>query len=202
MWTQKCETLPPDSVKLIPCAISATGERFGENPILLKPHPSDAGCSDDLLEEETRGCWSMIEGIQEMNDTSVSVLVANSGPEHLTIPALTKLAIASAVHAKDEIVTDFHDGQILVTLQKVVSDDLVESDFDGLCLVNEAQGANGQEREIFKFSDGSTYLLPPGVSVKDLDSDTASSAVTLIKKHEGAFSMGPYDLGCCDLIPH
>ena len=56
--------------------------------------------------------------------------------------------------------------------------------------------------ESFVFSDGTEFVLPPGLTLKHLERNDAAQAAELIKKYSDVFSAGPHELGFCDVIPH
>ena len=55
--------------------------------------------------------------------------------------------------------------------------------------------------ESFVFSDGTEFVLPPGLTLKHLERNDAAKAAELIKKYSDVFSAGPYELCFCDVIP-
>ena len=200
VWTHKYESVPPACAKLIHCKMGSYGSEFKGKTVHLRPLPPDTSEEVDL-EDHAVSSWPVVEGIQEVKGASIPVLVANVSPQPLIIPALTKLANAFPAEIKDQVVASTDEDGVVVSTHCVVVDTTDEAQASHN-LAAEESSQNDHQRESFTFPDKSSYLLPPGISLRGMDSDAAHAVASLIREHEGAFAMGPYDLGFCDLIPH
>ena len=118
----------------------------------------------------------VVEGIQVISNGTLEVIVANPGPESMTIPATTKLLAARVVSESEEVIVSSTPETLTVSIQSV----LVEQS-----------------------GDASLSHGPPGVTLDGLSHQSdAVCMATLIRRYDSVFSKGPLDVGCCGLIPH
>ena len=145
----------------------------------------------------------VVEGIQVISNGALEVIVANPGPESMTIPATTKLLAARVVSESEEVIVSPTPETLTVSIQSV----LVEQSGDA-SLSHGPMEAWDQASEpiyaptVFCFPDGSVYAFPPGVTLDGLSQSDAVCMATLIRRYDSVFSKGPLDVGCCGLIPH
>ena len=199
-------TISPGTTMLIECKVK---EEFSEelDMFVESYHSNDTLVSP--CSEGNHKSLKILEGIQHVGKGPMHILVANQSVEPLTVPADTTMALANELVASDEVFIDPSSDGMEVSVCSVhafVGDGVEipkEHDSTGQRpdhFVPQTPSIDG--REVVHFSDGTTFKLPPGLSIKGLSAIEAISAAKLIQKHVGAFSMDPYDLGCCKLIPH
>ena len=184
-------TIQHSEVSVINCRLAPTGLIADGSIVSL-----DA-------DKEVIGHMCVIEGIQVISNGALKVIVANPGPESLTIPAIMKLLAARAVTESEEVVVSPTPDTLTVSIQSV----LIEQSGDA-SLSHGPNEADNQASEpisaptVFCFPDGSLYVLPPGVTLDGLSQSDAVCMATLIRRYDSVFSKGPLDVGCCGLIPH
>ena len=152
----------------------------------------------------------VLEGSVCINGAGVNVYIANASSEPLVIPPLTQVASLFPVTPEEQIFLERdHDG-FNVFVHQVVAEsgpnaslvnfpDKSDQPFSDEPGVETLPSETG---EIFTFPDGSTLVLPIGISLKHLDLSEAAAAAKLVHKYHDVFSGGGYDLGFCDAIPH
>ena len=204
------ETIPPRSIQAIGCNVVGFPDQAVDTLALLQSHPFCIHCqnSDNFQNELRCDMCYVLEGVQQVDGTPLLLLVVNESDEPLLLSCRAKIATAIPVHCSEEVSVGLTNDGVNVSVSHVVTD-------TSECDVNQshpktvresgdslAEDPLGEDGETFVFSDGSEYVLPPGLSLKDLSGKDAEAAARLIQKHSKAFSASPLDLGCCDLIPH
>ena len=154
----------------------------------------------------------VVEGLNSVSkgDVFISLLVENLGSEACVVPPLTKVGVAYEVQLSEQVVLGPCEDGVEVSVRFMVSDDSHVSVNDAEVPKPSGLDYNGggthfvcnQHRELFVFPNGTKFLLPPGISLKDLSTSEAVLAAELIRKHEAAFSKSSLDLGYNYLIPH
>lgn len=210
------EVIPPRIVSRIRCKVDED-VKFDDMEFLVQPTPLCL-TNDGGLREVRPCCVSdpsvlcqVLEGIHQFKGASVDIFVANASAEPVVIPPFTKVASAVQVVSGERIFVEPIGEGFSVSMHRVVSDgtdvleDINSDDSSGEgfdAFVRSGGSEILSDRERFVFPDGSDFLLPPGVSLNHLRSEDALRAAELVRKHVGAFSCDPFDLGRCDLIPH
>ena len=189
--TSELITIHPGEVRVINCRLAQTG--------LIAE-----GCIVSLeADQEIIGPMCVIEGIQVILNGALEVIVANPGPESLTIPATTKLLAARAVSESEEVIVSPTPETLTVSIQSVlVEQGEAASPFRGPMEAEKQAGEPLSAPTVFCFPDNSLYTLPPGVTLDGLSQSDAVGMATLIRRYDSVFSKGPLDVGCCGLIPH
>lgn len=197
--TLKCEVLPPHSAQLVTCSVGPVTSGPKATLFMLKPCLTDR-CGMGRQPNDI-GKWPVVEGVQTLQGSDVQVLVVNTSSECLPIPALEAIATISPVVVKDEPqLVEATLENVTIDIHQVVIDNHTDAEAP---VINDSEDDPLEgKRESFRFQDDSVYFLPPGISLRDLPLEAAEAVASLIKKHEGAFSTGPFDLGFCSLIPH
>ena len=213
------EIIPPESVRVVSCSLSEPSINLCSKFVLLHPHPSCllASCVSEAEANtycDVRTSCQIIEGIQQADLSSFPMLIVHTGARPLSISANTQVAIARVVELSEQVEVNSYDGAVNVFVHQVV---YIESDMMGECGNVSDGNSDGvepskrddvhkdlpdQQKESFVFPDGTSFDLPPGLSLDGLSAADAVMAARLIEAHVGAFSMSPYDLGYNDSIPH
>lgn len=212
--TRDTETIAPKTARTVDCSLSRplAGEA-GESLLLIHQCPfstvGDVGASNG--NNPYLSC-QVVEGADRVakGDVFISLLIENLGSEACVVPPLTKIGEAREVQLSEQVVLDSCRSGIEVSVRCMVSDNspVLSNDVDipkpsGLdCNGSGTHYVCNQHRDLFVFPDGEEFLLPPGVSLGDLNASEAVIAAELIRKHEDAFSKDSLDLGFSDLIPH
>ena len=106
--TSELITIHPGEVRVINCRLAHTGS-IAE------------GCIVSLeADQEIVGPMCVIEGIQVVSNGAFEVIVANPGPESLTIPATTKLLAARAVSESEEVIVSPTPETLTVSIQSLL----------------------------------------------------------------------------------
>ena len=202
-------TIPPGMAVNVSCEVSGLSCSVVE-PMLLESHqlPGSGGCQED-----GHGAYQIIDGIQQVAGASTHVFIVNTSTEPVHIPEATTVAVAREVAVTTEIFVNPSDDVLEVSVRNLhavvggVDTTRVQSDPDVRVELDQSEHVKDDNqsstfRELFVFPDGTTFELPPGLSLKELSKTEAVMAARLIKEHIDAFSLDPYDLGYCTLIPH
>lgn len=115
----------------------------------------------------------------------------------MCIPSNCRVAEAVPARQRSEVFTTFRVDHIEVDVQEVYVVDVETSESKVKCT-----NIDDNKREKFQFPDGSSFLLPTGLSLKGLETDLALKVALLVKDNLEAFSKRDFDLGLCDDIPH
>ncbi|PIK41092.1 putative transposon Ty3-I Gag-Pol polyprotein [Apostichopus japonicus] len=129
-------------------------------------------------------------------------MVANTTDKQVCIPPHTNIAMALEAHQKDEVMVVEEEGRMEVAVYGVILDET--EIVAGQAARDEPTPANESVKgpEDFILLDGSKITLPPGISLQGMDTEQANKIALLLKDNMEAFSVGDFDLGCCDSIPH
>ena len=191
--TSEVVTIPHGEVIVLQCQVCREGVSLEGRPMLMQAN------------EYREGQLCMIEGIQHVKDGMVEVIVANLGPETVTLPAAARLLTVQKISVTDQVVILPTPEALKVSVQQV----MVESGGEASSLTQELPlGDPVQPDEkaplpvVFSFPDGSQYTLPPGLQLDGLGSEDAARVAALVRQYDSVFSKGPLDVGRCDLIPH
>ncbi|PIK45086.1 putative transposon Ty3-I Gag-Pol polyprotein [Apostichopus japonicus] len=141
--------------------------------------------------------WEVVEGCITPENQTVSLLIANPGAQIVCIPPNYRVAEAVPARPRSEVFTSLRVDHIEVDVQEIYDVDVEGAESEVKCTSPEVN-----KREKFQFPDGSSFLLPIGLSLKGLDTDQAIKVALLVKDNLEAFSNGDFDLGFCDAIPH
>ncbi|PIK52350.1 putative transposon Ty3-I Gag-Pol polyprotein [Apostichopus japonicus] len=130
-------------------------------------------------------------------------MVANTTDKQVCIPPHTNIAMALEAHQKDEVMVVEEEGRMEVAVYGVILDE-TEIVAAGQAARDAPTPANESVKgpEDFILLDGSKITLPPGISLQGMDTEQANKIALLLKDNMEAFSVGDFDLGCCDSIPH
>ena len=202
-------TIPPGMAVNVSCEVSGLSCSV-VGPMLLESHqsPDSGGCQED-----GHGAYQIVDGIQQVADASTHAFIVNTCAEPVHIPAATTVAIAREVAVTTEIFVNPSDEVMEVSVRNIhavvgkIDATRVRPDPDVRVELGQSEHVEDYNhsstlRELFVFPDGTTFELPPGLSLKELDQTDAVRAARLIKENMDAFSLDPYDLGYCTLIPH
>ncbi len=190
--TSEAVSIPHGEVTIMHCRVSIDNASLEGKPMLVQAL------------DTTDVPLYMIEGIQQIKDGSVEAIVANRGPDTVTIPAVTQIVTVQEVTATDQVVIMPTSDKLTVYVQQV----MVESSEDASLHTRLLQSNQPQEDEIntspvvFSFPDGTQYALPPGLQLDGLESEDAIRLAALVRQYDSVFSKGSTDIGRCDLIPH
>ena len=209
---QESVSIPPESAKIVSCEVDRNMTLGGPDsgPLLLHVIPlytCDEGEQvTGICDGEQRSCY-VLEGVHHSDSTSIMLAIFNTGFGSVLIPRDVKVATATLVEATEEVVVDSSCDEITVSVQNVVS---IETDCAEVSVESPKQKSEevpqgetfDKPREPFVFPDGEEFLLPPGLSLKNLSDSDAVEAARLVQRHNDAFSADPLDLGYCSLIPH
>lgn len=146
------------------------------------------------------------EGCYEVKDRQVGLFVGNIDSVPIEIPSECSIAVASALQFSDQIIVQptVHGLELeiqTIAVQNSSECEAVPSESDDETIGNN-RVPQLDDRELYIFKNGETYILPPGISLKDRTPEEAEMAAELIRKRDAAFSHGAFDLGHCNIIPH
>ena len=181
--TSELITIHPGEVRVINCRLAQTG--------LIAE-----GCIVSLeADQEIIGPMCVIEGIQVILNGALEVIVANPGPESLTIPATTKLLAAREVSESEEVIVSPTRETLTVSIQSVlVEQSEAASPFRGPMEAEKQAGEPLSAPTVFCFPDNSLYTLPPGVPLDGLSQSDAVGMATLIRRYDSVFPRGHWML--------
>ena len=210
--TKGSEQISPESAKNINCVLDS--DCSDNKLLLLQSHLVYPTGKDNsmynMCNDELGSSLIVLEGIQS-SGPSLSLTIVNTGDEPVLIPSGTEIAVATQAEIVEEVVVDFDGEELNVSVQNVVSDEIniaevnVESSGQmpsDMTREKPEYALFDEPGEVFVLPDGTKIVLPPGLSLRHLSSKEAVEAAKLVQSHIKAFSMGPLDLGHCDLIPH
>nr|XP_054765533.1 uncharacterized protein LOC129272405 [Lytechinus pictus] len=137
---------------------------------------------------------------EKSNGKSVTVLIGNLGSQPLVIPPFSKLVNVTEVLDSNEIIVEPQDQYLSVSILNV----LVESPSEAPNRLQDVQEKESNPKDVYTFSDGSQYTLPPGLNLESckVSRDEKERVVRLIQKHDAVFSKGDFDVGFCSEVPH
>ena len=110
--TQNMESIAPNTVRKVCCAVSGTlASDMCDNLILVRPCPFyKANVSDSYNVSTVHNCntaalCQIVEGLVHVgvNESLISVLVEKVGSDEITIPPLTKVALAHRVQLSEQL---------------------------------------------------------------------------------------------------
>ena len=205
------ETVAPFSASVLSCVLSQPLQTESCGACVLVQPISFEASSDDTsggLKKPMIGNIHIVEGVQSIEGSSLQVLVCNFGETPVTLPAKSKIATALEARLNNEVhLWEIEEG-LQVSVEQVVVDqnsgvsEGAANNVEGETIGMRVPSSPVASRETIVFPDGFSYLLPPGISLKEFDRREALLIAELIRKYEKAFSMGPLDIGECTLIPH
>ena len=190
--TREAVSIPHGEVTVLQCRVSLDNASLEGRPMLMQ--------ALDTMDTPLY----MIEGIQQIKDGPVEVVVANPGPDTVTLPAATQIVTVQEVTATDQVVILPTSEKLTVSVQQV----MVESSEDASLHTRLLQSNQPQVDEIntspvvFSFPDGTQYTLPPGLQLDGLEPEDAIRLAALVRQYDSVFSKGSTYIGRCDLIPH
>ena len=137
------------------------------------------------------------------NCKAVSVLVANLGAQALVVPLYTKLASVVEATMSTAVGLESELNGLQVSVNQVLMERVVDQGEVSLdTIVGEEEESS--THEMFVFADGTSYQLPPGLSLTNcvLTNEQREQVARLIQKHDDVFSKNQFDVGFCDRVPH
>ncbi|KAJ8020637.1 hypothetical protein HOLleu_40281 [Holothuria leucospilota] len=150
----------------------------------------------------------VLEGCVVPTSSEVKLLVINCSEQSVVIPAGTTISSAYELRQKEEVLIQTKEDVWEVDVVEVMQVDMCrQSDDDGTTPTKEEKNREPPfERDKSQVSvqmgDGSTILLPPGVTLPQLDIEHQRRIAKMFEDNSEAFSQGEFDLGLCDVIPH
>ena len=147
--TREAVSIHHGEVTVLQCRVSIDNASLEGRPMLV--HALDT--TDTPL--------YTIEGIQQIKDGSVEVVVANPGPDTVTLPAATQIVTVQEVTATDQVIILPTSEKLTVSVQQV----MVESSEDASLHTRLLQSNQPQVDEIntspvvCSFPDGTQYTL-------------------------------------------
>ena len=139
------------------------------------------------------------------NGKTVTAVVANLGSQPLVIPPYTKLVEVTEVTNSNEVVVEQNDEHISVSVCNVLVESVgdISNEYKSMPR-SDCQTQEKSPNEVFTFSDGSQYCMPPGLNLElcELSTSEKERVVRLIQKHDAVFSKGDFDVGFCTEVPH
>lgn len=199
--------VPPRQVQVIKCHVRAPAHIFQNKVVVV------TGLQTGLIgsvDAESDGVSNLSETGQVYNSCdqcdgkTVGVLVANLGARGLVIPPYTRLGSVREAAVDTSVgLESGHDG-IAVSVNHILTEHTGQPGVSPAESGNQAEEGAEPLPETFRFSDGTVYQLPPGLSLNSsiLNEKQKEQVARLVQKHDGVFSKGPFDVGFCDRIPH
>ena len=205
------EVVAPCAARVLSCVLSKPLQAKLSNAcVFIQAVPLGAHGGDANSQTQFENI-QVVEGVQLTENSSLHVLVCNVGEVAVTLRGNLRIATVVETTVNNEVHLWEVEGGLQVTVERVMLDENVgvcsgegtevEDGVTSLGVANKVTSPTN-DRESIVFPDGSSYLLPPGISLKGFDKHEVVLIAELIRKHEAAFSMGPFDLGKCTLIPH
>ena len=182
--TREAVSIPHGEVTVLQCRVSIDNASLEGRPMLVQAL------------DTTDAPLYMIEGIQQIKDGSVEVIVANPGPDTVTLPAATHIVTVQEVTATDKVVIMPTSEKLTVSVQQV----MVESSEDSSLHTRLLQSIQRQVDEIntspvvFSFPKGTQYTLPPGLQLDGLEPEDAIRLAAFVRQYDSVFSKGQHIL--------
>ena len=117
VWASEPTIVPRGSVGTVYCNLSEPQLGVGVKSVL-----SCSLCASLISDEGSQNAFRVLDGVQQVDEGPISVLVANANSEPLIIPALTKVAVASEVEVTEQILLDCSDGGYEVSVHQIFVD--------------------------------------------------------------------------------
>ncbi|MEG7523290.1 MAG: hypothetical protein M3H12_09335, partial [Chromatiales bacterium] len=101
-----------------------------------------------------------VEGVQCIKDCELGVIVANPGPEVVSIPAAARMLTVQEVAVIDQVVIS----QTLDTCEISIEQVMVENGGEQSPLTPDSNDHDPPDGQVFLLPDGTEYSLPPDSS--------------------------------------